>query len=523
MRDAIRVSLDRIGLGMSTCVLLLFVTACAPHIIKFDPPQGNVGTLVTIEGERFGATVAENTVKFQGVAVPPTDITSASKTKITAKVPAGATTGLISVTTSKGTGYSDVNFVVPSPPKWTFMVYLDADNNLESAGLDDFIEMAAVGSSAALNIVVQMDRTPASNSSYGYSSAYGNWASTRRFLIAKNSNPSATPIQDLGEQNMGDPTVLRDFVEWAITNYPAEHYALVIWNHGGGWRFLMDRLAEKVRASRSRGGADWGVTRTVASDETDGDELYMSEVQTALEAAKARLEGRLNTSVKLDVLGFDACLMGMVEVAYAVRNVTSYVVGSEETEPGPGWPYDTVLADVAANPSIAPKDLASTIVTRYGASYSSGVTQSAVDIAALNGLVQRIDSFASAANAEWATLKAVRASTRQYHYDNLQTTWGADLCDFADRVYSQVSSAALKNAAMDVKTAVQSFVIKEHHSSNMAGSNGVAIYFPPTNAEYSADPEHTGYEQNNTFMVVQFVRDHLWDNWLTTYNSSIPP
>jgi hypothetical protein len=214
--------------------------------------------------------------------------------------------------------------------------------------------------------------------------------------------------------------------------------------------------------------------------------------------------------------------MGMVEVAYAVRNVANYVVGSEETEPGDGWPYDTILADVAANTSLAPKDLASTIVTRYGASYGGGVTQSAVDLAALDNLAQKIDAFTAAANAEWGTLKTARAATRQYHYDAFATTWGTDLGDFADKVHAQVSSATMKSAALDIKSAVQSFVIKEHHSANMSGSSGVAIYFPPSNAQYTNDPEHTGYEEANTFMPVDFVQHHQWDNWLTTYYSNNP-
>jgi len=61
----------------------------------------------------------------------------------------------------------------------------------------------------------------------GHTNAYGNWTGTRRFLIKKNDEPDVTPLQDLGEKNMGDPEVLRDFVEWGVTNYPAEHYAVV--------------------------------------------------------------------------------------------------------------------------------------------------------------------------------------------------------------------------------------------------------------------------------------------------------
>ena len=52
--------------------------------------------------------------------------------------------------------------VVPSPLHatacWTVMVYLDGDNNLEPAAIDDLNEMEAVGSTNKVNVVVQFDR-----------------------------------------------------------------------------------------------------------------------------------------------------------------------------------------------------------------------------------------------------------------------------------------------------------------------------------------------------------------------------
>ncbi len=499
---------------------LLVLTGCAPQIEKFTPEEGTVGTEVTIEGKRFKDTPAENTVKFSGVTVPTTDILSASTTEIKAKVPSGAKTGLISVTTSRGTGYSEKNFIIETEAKWTFMLYLDADNNLELDGIGDFLEMASVGSTDEINIVVQMDRVA------GHSNLYGNWTGTRRFLIQSGDDPSVTPVQDLGEQNMGDPAVLQDFVEWAVTDYPAAHYALVIWNHGDGWRSIMERMIENARDARSRGEPDVGVARAVAIDDTNGDKLYMYEVQTALQAAKKRLEERLHTVVKLDVVGFDACLMGMVEVAYAIRDVANYMVGSENTEPLNGWPYDTILGELVAMPSMSPEDLADTVVTEYVDSYSSGsdVTQSAVNIAELNNLVDRINDFTNEANTEWNKLKTARTNAQQYHPPSClcQSCWGIDLWDFADNVGNQVTSTDMKTAATDLKNAIDNFVISEGHGSSVAGSHGIAIYFPPTQTKFNNDPDHTGYDEANTFMPVDFVLYARWDNWLQDYYSNIP-
>jgi hypothetical protein len=263
-------------------ILLAFglgiLAGCCPVIHNFNPESGNAGTEVTCNGERFEGTPAKNTVRFGGVTVPTGDIISATTTKIKAKVPTGATTGLISIKNQYCWGESKKNFIVPTTAKWTFMVYLDADNNLESFGIQDFLEMASVGSTAAVNILVQMDRG-------GYDNQYGAWTGTRRFLIQRNDTPSVAPLEDMGEQNMGDPTVLRDFVIWGVTHYPAEHYALVIWNHGGGWREQMERLLERSRSFRSLGRVNTAVARAVAWDDTNSDVLY-ERGSASLEGAK---------------------------------------------------------------------------------------------------------------------------------------------------------------------------------------------------------------------------------------------
>lgn len=495
---------------------IIMLTACGPYIKDFSPEEGPVGTEVTITGGRFETTPANNTVKFGGVTVPASDITSASASQIKAKVPTGAQTGLISVSTSNGSDESDKNFIVPAAAEWTFMVYLDADNNLESAGIDDFLEMASVGSSTDVNIVVQMDRIP------GHTSSYGDWTGTRRFLIQSGDTPDGTPVQDLGEQNMGDPNVLQDFVEWAVTNYRANHYALVIWNHGDGWRQLQENMLKMAEEAESRAETDWAIAKGVASDDTDGDKLYMREVQDALTSAKQNLQDRGTLSVKLDIVGFDACLMGMVETAYALRDVTNYMVGSEELEPGNGWPYDNILGSLTTTPMMTPAQLANQIVTDYGASYGSGVTQSAVDISQLSPLVAEINNFATVATNEWNLLKTARNNSKQYHPGWSTSCWGVDLWDFADEVHSQVISPTIKTAAQDLKTAVDNFVISEQHSANMNGSHGIAIYFPPNQAAFNNDPDHTGYEQSNTFMPVDFVLYSQWDNWLQDFYANIP-
>lgn len=491
--------------------ILLLLAACV-HINSFTPEKGVPGTKVTIDGDGFEPDTSANTVKFGDQVVPPADVLTATGTKLKVRVPTGAKTGLISVSNAHGSAQSDKNFVVPTPVKWSFMIYLDGDNNLEPAGLDDFAEMAAVGSATDMKILVQMDRIA------GFTSAAGDWKGTRRFVVQPGDGPGDPPAEDLGEQNMGDPAVLQDFVEWGVTNHPAEHYALVIWNHGGGWRARMRAEEAKARAAKSRGEGEEVIVRAVAWDDTDNDKLYMKEVQTALEGAKANIEGRFGTQVKLDVVGFDACLMGMAEVAYALRNVANYVVASEELEPFDGWPYDTILAALKLNPTMTARDLAGVIVSEYADSYSrSGITQSAVTLGALDDLVAKIDAFAAEATGEWDTFKTARLASRDFPHSR-----GVDLWDFADRVGSSAASPTIRSASWELRDAVEAFVIAEEHSADMTGTHGLAIYFPPTQAAYDADPDHTGYEESNTHYPVDFVIATAWDNWLHEYLANNP-
>ena len=76
----------------------------------------------------------------------------------------------------------------------------------------------------------------------------------------------------------------------------------------------------------------------------------------------------------------------------------------------------------------------------------------------------------------------------------------------------------MKTAAADeLKIAVDKFVIHEAHSDDMAESHGVAIYFPANKIDFDNDPDHTGYDESNTYMEVDFVQNSQWDNWLQEF------
>ena len=307
------------------------------------------------------------------------------------------------------------------PAKWTYMVYMGADNNLSSAGLIDANEMETVGSDANLHIVLQAEFstrfTDFSGTDYQ--------GETMRVRVTRDNDaqkPSLDGSTSIGNVDMAAPATLTSFIQWAAATYPAEHYALVIWDHGAGW---------KARP----------LLKGAVSDETSGSFMSLPDLARAVADA----------GVTFDVVNFDACLMAMYEVAYEFSGLTSYMTFSEETEPGEGDPYDTILADLRAMPTMGAAQLASTIVTRYIEFYQTGgraekVTKSALDMTKVAALDAAVQGLSNAIVTDWATVSGAvlgaQANSQCYEFP-----MNLDLYDFASRIDANLAAGSTKTAA----------------------------------------------------------------------------
>ncbi len=369
---------------------------------------------------------------------------------------------------------------------WTYMVYLDGDNNLESAAVNDFLEMSSVGSSASVNIVALMDRVS------GYDTSYDDWTDTRRFYITNGLTPAAANGVSWGEANMGDPETLLKFVRWAKAAYPANHYVLVFWDHGSGWRF---RDPNDV------------LTKAVSFDDTSGgDAIDMPELRNSL----STLTG--GGASPFDIVGMDACLMAMIEVDNQIKPYATIRVGSEETEPNDGWPYDTILAALVANPAMSANTLATNTVDFYYSSYGNNNTQSAVNLGSTyTTLNNAVNNFAADliyyGNNYIAEIQTARNAATQFSY-----TYYIDLWDFADLVRVYVPEPNINASAIAVKNAVTATVIHEHHGASWPWARGISIYFPKTPGEYDAR-----YDGSSGFL--QFTASTDWDDWIHKYHN----
>jgi len=371
--------------------------------------------------------------------------------------------------------------------EWTVMVYLDADNNLESAGIDDINEMEIVGSSSDVNVVVQVDRIPysvlaANNEGHADDITNSNWTTTRRYYITQNFDPVQINSQlksDLGELNMGDPQTLIDFTSWAATNYPAKKYLLVIWNHGGGFRSL-------------------SLAKDIAWDDTSGgDKITMPELEYALSTINTQM------GKKIDIVGMDACFMAMTEVAYQIKDYADILVASEESEPFDGWPYDTILGELVGNPLMTSGQLAVDIVDEYIFSYPYGnVTQSAIDLSYMGTLTGQLSDLALTIMNDNLTPKYnyLNAANSSQYYGDIDFI---DLYDFCSQLLVYSNSPGVKNIALSIQQTLNYAVIKSGYSGgSVSGSKGLSIYFP-----YIA--YHYYYNYTN------FSQDTFWDEMLS--------
>jgi len=363
---------------------------------------------------------------------------------------------------------------------WTFMVYLDGDNNLEPFYIDMFLDMSSVGSTPQVNIIVQMDRIP------GHDDRYEDWTGCKRFYVTRDLTPTTeNEIQDLGEVNMGDPNTLMDFVNWAISSYPANRYCLVLANHGSG------------------------CVQSVCFDETSGmDALSLPELSQALSLVPA----------KMDVLYFDACLMGMIEVAYQIKDYVNVMIASEETSYA-GQPYDYYLSNLTANPSMSLGDLAHVIVSNfidYTSANSLPTTMSGVELSQISDLKTAVDSFAQKLNdAEGTYNEEIRRARCQAEGYGELVGGGLyiDLYHFAQLIYQYIPDSDIRNDATQVMTLLSNAVIVEDHYDH-PNSHGLSIFFP-CKKDYISD-------YMNEYRTAEFAKDTFWDEFIENHVNITP-
>ena len=366
-----------------------------------------------------------------------------------------------------------VGSAVAAPPvpkaRWTVMVYISGDNNLEDYVVKDLeLELAPTGSSADVQVVALADRGP------GYDTSRGDWQTTKLYHVTQGMiADSANAVADWDERNMGDPQTLTEFVEWTKANYPAENYALYFWGHGWSWH------------------PGW-----VMADDTDEDTLDYHEMKAAIPSLGF-----------IDVVAYDGCNMSSIEIMDLWHGNATAVSSSQEYVGWDGIEYDVVLEQLAANPEMSADEVA--IATSQSAASDKTWSAMAVD-SRYTALRTAVDQWALALNSGLA------ANRRKYDhaFGATRSFWQApmdkDLYDMAYEINRLVSNTTIKSRSQAVMRAVDTVVLDEHHVNAYADVHGITIYHISKASQ--KDLDYFYYRS-----TVDFAQDTFWDEFMNAY------
>lgn len=409
---------------------------------------------------------------------------------------------------------------------WTFIVYVAADNNLRDFAPRNIKQMGSIGSNKNINILVHIDIRLS-----------GQKKMTRRYIVNKGDTIQVDIPNEKIPMDSGDPQSLISACRWAITEFPAEHYALIFWNHGTGiidpygkrsfntnnlmvfnpnsGSFELDRSYSYIDLIEESATDPKGI----CWDDSTGNYLTNQKLEFALQEITTKYLG----GAKFDIIGFDACLMAMLEVAEIIKRYADIMIASQEVEPGPGQRYDEALSLFHAG-SPDPLTFARHWVNSFAKAYKVGgismafadYTQSAVDLNAIEPLEKNIDKlgqlFLKGLTEDPQNYRNIILNSRSKrlctHFN--EPTY-IDLHHFYQNILRHVIAGDIKGAtAAEVRTTVEiginlinKAVIHNASGPHLTGAKGISIYFPEKRI-------HPSYKKSN------FAKNN-WAKFMTSF------
>jgi len=399
-----------------------------------------------------------------------------------------------------------------------------ADNDLRSFAARNIQQMAAIGSNDNVNLLVHLDIRVTATQKV-----------TRRYYIKNPQEIYHMNANDPYSQSMdsGDPRTLMSAYTWAANEYPADNYSLILWNHGTGIidparhriinptsLFTFNPITHMLDLDRSIGFIDLiePPLRGVCWDDSTGNYLNNQKLNDALNYICTNI-----IQDKFKVIGFDACLMAMVEVADIVKKYANIMVASLEVELGAGWNYTEALKPFLHG-SPDPVTLAKNMVYTYEQTYSSitqDYTLSAIDLMQFSQLEDNINTVSDLLLQCLAVQKnnsvkiAIKASSSVNQCLHFEEPTYIDLYDFYTNIIKNIQMFTFKdryrgnnlvvqlvNAIKAGRTLLTKIVLANVAGSNLSRAQGLSIYFP-------SKAIHASYQKT------QFVQTNNWIDLIT--------
>ncbi|MBQ5755793.1 MAG: hypothetical protein IIV88_00895, partial [Erysipelotrichaceae bacterium] len=383
--------------------------------------------------------------------------------------------------------FNTENSVKAKKRDYTVMVYI-VGSNLESrygAASNDLLEMKEAGLDFnKTNLIVYTGGSKRWNSDIPTSS--------NSVLDLSQADEKRIIASTAEAADMGSPQTLAEFINYTTENYPADHYALILWDHGGGplWGYGCDELFEN-------------------------DSLLLKELREAMDST---VFGR---EQKLDWVGFDACLMASIENARLWQDYAGYLVGSEELEAGSGWDY-TFLKTL--NETTDTETILKSVVSSFEDYYAGrrseffdpDITLSALDLSKADTLFEAVDDLFAVMDADidrgnYAHLNKARSRSKAFGLSAASGKSDAydliDLLDLAENLKDRYPDEYKK-----VKNALDETVVAS--AANIGSTGGVSVYLPGDNSSlYAVSQEIYSEEDVLSGPYRNFVESYT-DEWL---------
>lgn len=414
----------------------------------------------------------------------------------------------------------------------TFALFMAADNDLERYAIRNIKQMSTIGSTDAINIVAHLD-IKAKNKKI-----------CSHFYVEKNNILEF----DTGTSRMdsGDPQALINFMKWVVEKFPARHYVLDFWDHGTGIvdpvgnriiratdLFVYNPDTSKLELDRSIDFLELilnldehqglHMLRGICWDDTTGHYLTNQKLAYALSIIK----NDVMHGQKFDLIGFDACLMSMIEVADIVKDYAHILVASQEVELGTGWNYQNIFAPFTQE-SLDPLAMAKHMVQVYEKIYSphtNDYTLSAINLDRINELTNNTNTVAELLVAclklqkNTSVKKAIGQSRSRKSCTHFDTPQYIDLHHFYCNLQKNLKTCIFTNKQEgdrlintlilkldEGKKIIEQIVIANVVGKNLAQAKGISIYFPEQRI-------------HNSYGITTFAKNNMWSQFL---NQTVP-
>lgn len=353
--------------------------------------------------------------------------------------------------------------------EWTVMVYMAADNSLSALADSDLIEMKAIGSNDELAIIAQVDKP---------------YVGANRYYVAKDTLYS---LADLGTIDMCDWQTLSDFLQWSVMYFPAKKYLLILWDHGTGWTLAPHRTF----------GSDWsaGTEMSIANGDLN------RALKTFYDATKKHL----------NIIGFDACNMQQIEIAYEIKDYAKFCLGPQTVWPLSGFPYESIFYIFKQDSDINESELVKEIVNKCKDYYTTTIASaiSAIDLENLIDLKNALKNLEKIMqNPPDSGMKNLRAQVQTISLTDPNPAPDDDYIDLGDFL-SLLKDYNTKKEYQDLYNIYnQTIIASASWGAELSRLTGITTFFPDRYIEFK--------NLVNIYLLLDY-NESRWANFLNWF------